>query len=52
MEERNKAILEESAESRKTRKSDALPMREILEELFVWCETRFPELRITAVEMP
>jgi hypothetical protein len=51
MEDRIKTILEESSESRKTRKSEPLPMREILEELFVWCQARFPEFGITAVEM-
>jgi hypothetical protein len=48
MENRISTILEESAESRK---SDALPMSEILEELFIWCQARFPELTIAATEM-
>jgi hypothetical protein len=40
--------LEELAESRKPRKSEALPMREILAELFDWCQARFPEFCVTA----
>jgi hypothetical protein len=51
MENRITTILEESAESQNARKSDALPMHEILEELFVWCQARFPEFGITTVEM-
>jgi hypothetical protein len=48
MENRINTIHEESAESRKSRKSEALPMREILEELFDWCQARFPEFCVTA----
>jgi hypothetical protein len=51
MENRINTILEESAESRKTRKSEPLPMRDILEELLVWCQARFPEFNVAAVEM-
>ena len=52
MEDRTKTTLQESSESRKTRKSGPLPMREILEELFVWWQARFPEFQIAVVEMP
>ena len=40
--------IEESTESRKT---EALPMREILKELFVWCQARFPDFTVAAEEM-
>jgi hypothetical protein len=35
-----------------TQKPNCFPMREILEELFNWCQTRFPQFRIIAVETP
>jgi hypothetical protein len=50
MEDQSTKMLDDSAESRKTRKSDALPIREILEELFDWCKVRFPKSRITVTE--
>jgi hypothetical protein len=50
MENRTATNQKELTESRKTRKAEALPMREILEELFVWCQARFPEFRIEAVK--
>jgi hypothetical protein len=48
--ERITTILDGPTENRKTRTGDALPMREILDELFDWCRARFPELTITAME--
>lgn len=51
MENRIKNFLEEPTKIQKARKSEAVPMREILEELFVWCQGRFPELKISTVEM-
>jgi hypothetical protein len=43
-------ILDGSTDTRRARTADALPMREILDELFDWCRARFPELTITALE--
>jgi hypothetical protein len=51
MENRIATFFAESTENRMASDLDASPMRNVLEELFVWCQDRFPDFNITAVEM-